>query len=346
MYILNKKRKGGKLIKQKINEKKMKKYFSLLLAGLALTVLAACGKQEKAVEGGDQYPSKPVNVIVAYKAGGGTDVGARILISEAQKSFEQPFVIVNKPGADGEIGYTELLKSAPDGYTIGFINLPTFVSIPLQRKTNFQKDDAQAIMNHVYDPGVLVVKGDSKWNTLEEFVEDAKANPGTLTVSNNGTGASNHIGAAHFAHEAGIEVTHVPFGGSTDMIAALRGDHVNATVAKISEVGSLVNSGELRLLASFTDERLENFAEVPTLKEKGYDVLFGSARALVAPKGTPEEIITKLHDVFKAALESPENIEKSNNANLPLKYMSPEDLTNYINEQEQYIKEIVPKLGL
>lgn len=324
----------------------MKKRVKILGTALfTLSMLVGCGgkTEEKSAA---NYPTKPVNVIVAYKAGGGTDVGARILISEAQKNFEQPFVIVNKPGADGEIGYTELLKSKPDGYTIGFINLPTFVSIPLQRKTNFKKEDAKAIMNHVYDPGVLVVRADSKWNTLEEFIEDAKKNPDTLTISNNGTGTSNHIGAAHFAYEAGIKVTHVPFGGSTDMIAALRGKHVDATVAKISEVGNLVKNNELRLLASFTKERLENFSSVPSLTEKGYKVLFGSARALVTPKGTPDEIIKKLHDTLKTALESEENIEKSKNSNLPLKYMSPEELTNYIVEQEKYIKEIVSKLGI
>ncbi|SDB19753.1 Tripartite-type tricarboxylate transporter, receptor component TctC [Fusobacterium necrophorum] len=330
-------------------KKSMKKRLFKVFAGVMMGVvlLSACGtQQEKSGGEGETYPSKPVNVIVAYKAGGGTDVGARILVSEAQKSFPQPFVIVNKPGADGEIGYTELLKSEPDGYTIGFINLPTFVSIPLQRKTNFQKEDAQAIMNHVYDPGVLVVRADSKWASLEDFVEYAKQNPDTLTISNNGTGASNHIGAAHFAYEAGIKVTHVPFGGSTDMIAALRGSHVDATVAKISEVASLVKNKEFRILGSFTEERLEGFEEIPTLKEKGYHVLFGSARALVAPKGTPEEVIQYLHDTFKAALESPENIEKSKNANLPLKYMSGEELTDYINEQDQYMKEMVPKLGI
>ena len=130
------------------------------------------------------------------------------------------------------------------------------------------------------------------------------------------------------------------------MISALRGDHVNATVAKISEVASLVKSGELRILASFTDQRLEGFEDVPTLTESGYPVIFGSARAIVAPKGTPKEIIQKLHDVFKAALESPDNIEKSKNASLPLKYMSPEELAQYIKDQEKYIIETVPTLGI
>ncbi|MFK4785955.1 tripartite tricarboxylate transporter substrate binding protein [Fusobacterium sp. MFO224] len=320
----------------------MKKFLKVLGVSCVLALLGACGKEK----GEEKYPAKPVEVIVAYKAGGGTDVGARILMSEAQKNFPQPFVIVNKPGADGEVGYTELLTAKPDGYTIGFINLPTFVSLPLQRHTKFSKEDAAPIMNHVYDPGVLVVRANSPWNTLEEFVEEAKSKPEELTISNNGTGASNHIGAAHFAYESGIKVTHVPFGGSTDMIAALRGGHVDATVAKVSEVTSLIKNGELRLLASFTDERLENFKEIPTLKEKGYNVTFGSARAIVAPKGTPQDRLDYLNSVLKTALESESNIEKSNNSNLPLMYMSPEELAQYIDTQENYIKEIVPKLGL
>ncbi|MGO2117777.1 MAG: tripartite tricarboxylate transporter substrate binding protein [Fusobacterium sp.] len=320
----------------------MKKFLKVLGVSCVLALLGACGKEK----GEEKYPAKPVEVIVAYKAGGGTDVGARILMSEAQKNFPQPFVIVNKPGADGEVGYTELLTAKPDGYTIGFINLPTFVSLPLQRHTKFNKEDAAPIMNHVYDPGVLVVRANSPWNTLEEFVEEAKSKPEELTISNNGTGASNHIGAAHFAYESGIKVTHVPFGGSTDMIAALRGGHVDATVAKVSEVTSLIKNGELRLLASFTDERLENFKEIPTLKEKGYNVIFGSARAIVAPKGTPQDRLDYLNSVLKTALESESNIEKSNNSNLPLMYMSPEELAQYIDTQENYIKEIVPKLGL
>ena len=324
----------------------MKKNFLAVLTLLLSLLLVACGGEKKEEANPATYPDKPVNVIIAYKAGGGTDVGARILMAEAQKNFPQTFVIVNKPGADGEIGYTELAKAAPDGYTIGFINLPTFVSLPHERQTKYKIDDVEPIMNHVYDPGVLVVKADSQFKTLADFVDYAKAHPEELTISNNGTGASNHIGAAHFAKEAGIQVTHVPFGGSTDMISALRGGHVDATVAKISEVASLVKSGELRLLASFTDQRLEGFEDVPTLTESGYPVIFGSARAIVAPKGTPKEIIQKLHDVFKAALESPDNIEKSKNANLPLKYMSPEELAQYIKDQEKYIIETVPTLGI
>lgn len=324
----------------------MKKIILLLLSLTMVFTLAACGEKAGGEVDTTNYPTKAVEIIVAYKAGGGTDVGARILASEAEKSFGKPLVIINREGSDGELGYTELAKAKPDGYTIGFINLPTFVSLTLERDTQYKIDDVEPILNHVYDAGVIVVQASSDINTIEEFVEYAKANPGDLNISNNGTGASNHIGAAHFEHEADIDVTHVPFGGSTDMLAALRGGHVDATVAKISEVAGLVNAGELKLLASFTDDRLANFQEVPTLKEKGYDILFGSARALVAPKGTPQEIIDFLHDKFKEAIESPEHMEKADNADLPILYMSPSELGDYIQNEEVYLKGISDILDL
>ena len=149
----------------------MKKNFLAVLTLLLSLLLVACGGEKKEEANPAAYPDKPVNVIIAYKAGGGTDVGARILMAEAQKNFPQTFVIVNKPGADGEIGYTELATATPDGYTIGFINLPTFVSLPHERQTKYKIDDVEPIMNHVYDPGVLVVKADSQFKTLADFVD-------------------------------------------------------------------------------------------------------------------------------------------------------------------------------
>lgn len=324
----------------------MKKAVLLALSLALVLSVVGCTSKDDGVIDTSNYPNKPVEIIVAYKAGGGTDIGARILASEAEKIFGQPLVVLNVEGSDGELGYTQLAQAKPDGYTIGFINLPTFVSLTLERNTKYTIDDVVPILNHVYDAGVLVVQSSSDIKTLEDFVEYAKAHPGDLTIANNGTGASNHIGAAHFEYEAGIDVTHVPFGGSTDMIAALRGGHVDACVAKISEVASLVNSGELRILAAYTEERLENFPDVPTMKEKGYDILFGSARALVAPKGTPQEIIDYIHDKFKQALESEEHLEKAKNADLPIKYMSPEELGEYIKNEEVYLQEIRTFLDL
>ncbi len=339
----------------------MKKIIAMiLLVTLAISAAGCAPKQEtasapaesssstsEAAEAvGSDFPNKPIEVVVAYKAGGGTDRGARVLAAEAEKHLEQPLVIINKPGADGELGFTELSKAKPDGYTIGFINLPTFVSLTLNRETGYDVNGVEPILNYVYDPGVLVVRGDSEWSTVEEFIDFAKNNPEKVTISNNGTGASNHIGAAHLEYEAGIKVTHVPFGGSSDMLAALRGSHVDATVAKLSEVAQLHESGELRIIASFTEDRLGNFEEVPTLEEKGYKIYFGSARAIVAPAGTPKEIVQKLHDMLKTVIDTPEHMEAAANVDLSIEYMSPEELRDYITKTEEYLKDVSTKLDL
>ncbi|ABR49224.1 Uncharacterized protein UPF0065 [Alkaliphilus metalliredigens QYMF] len=321
----------------------MKKSLMIILSVLLILTVAGCAQDSGAPAG--EYPTKPVDVIVAYAAGGGTDVGARLLTSVAEKDFAQPLVIQNIEGAGGEIGYTELAKADPDGYTIGFINLPTYVSLPMDRETQYAVDDLIPIGNHVYDPGVLVVQASSQWETLEDFIEDAKADPGSISVSNNGAGASNHIGAAHFEYEAGIELIHAPFDGTSNMLAALRGSHVDASVAKISEVADLVNGGELRILASFTEQRLDEFSEVPTLTEKGFEILFGSARALMAPKDTPDEIMETLQELFKNAIQSEEHLNKANEANLPIMYMGPEELQRYIENEAVYLQEVKPMIG-
>ncbi|SMP44040.1 tripartite tricarboxylate transporter substrate binding protein [Anoxynatronum buryatiense] len=336
----------------------MRKAFIWVLMIFMVISLAACGSNQEPAAGSagetgesegsalDGYPSKPVEVIVAYAAGGGTDVGARLLLSEAEKILGQPMVVLNIEGAGGEIGFTELAKADPDGYTIGFINLPTFVSLPMDRETQYAVEDVRPIVNHVFDPGVLVVRGDSPWETFEQFVDYVKENPGTVAISNNGAGASNHIGAAHLEYEAGIEVIHAPFDGTTNMLAALRGSHVDATVAKISEVADLVNAGELRLLASYTARRIEEFPEVPTLGEFGYEILFGSARALVAPAGVPDEIIDHLADVFHQAIVSDEHMAKAREANLPIMYMGPDELRYYMVNEAIYLEEIKPLIGM
>lgn len=292
------------------------------------------------------YPTKNVKVIVAYKEGGGTDLGARLLVKEAEKYFPKHFEIINILGKDGNIGYQELLSAKGDGYTIGFINFPSFLSLSLRQKTKFKKEDMEIILNHVFDPAVLVVNSNSKWKNFKDFLEEVKSKPDILTISNNGVGLSNHLGAAYFAYVAGIKVTHVPFNGSADMITALKKGYVDATVAKISEVSNLVKNGEFRILTSFTEKRLENFKDIPTAKEYGFDVVFGSSRALVAPKGTPKDILNILHQTFKTALYSKENIEKSKELNLPIKYVSPEDMKKYILKEEEYIKNIIPKLEI
>ncbi len=329
----------------------MKKLISLMLVGaLSLTMLSSCSQSGSSAQGGgsgatvseDWKPTKDISVIVAYKAGSGTDTGARILCATADKYVDETLVIVNKEGADGKIGYTELANAKPDGHTIGFINLPTYVSLASEEGSTFKKDSVVPIINHLFEPSVIAVRKDAPWNTIEELVEYCKANPGVVKASTNGVQASNHIGIQLFAKEAGIEITSIPYGGTADQLLALRQGEVDISSPKAGDVASLTS--ELKILGTYTSERLEEYPDVPTLGEQGYDIVYGSARALVAPAGTPQPIIDYYVDAFTKAMEDPENIEKSKNTGLSLSYMSPEELGAFIDDQEEFVLNVLPTL--
>lgn len=307
---------------------------------IALSMIVAGCSDDSSADDMENFPEKPIDVVVAYKAGGGTDVGARILTNAAEKVSDDSFVVQNREGAGGETGYNFLAKSDPDGYTIGFINLPTFVSLPEERPTEYDIDDVEPIMLHVYDPAVLVVKPGGGIDTLDDFLDYAKEKPNEITVANNGTGASDHIIAAHFEAKAGIELNHIPFDGTNELVTALRGGHVMAGVAKLSEASSHIDSGEIIAVAAMTEERLDELPDVPTLMENDIDVIGASGRGVVAPKGTDPEIIEYIHGVLKEAMETDEHIEQAGNIELPLRYMGPEEFGDFIEEQDKENKEL------
>lgn len=295
---------------------------------------------------GKRYPERPLELIVSFKEGGGTDIGARLLAGYLSEELGQPVKIRNIDGNDGEVGFERLATANPDGYTIGFINLPTFLSLPIQRQTGYQINEVRPVANYVMDPAVLVVRNDSDWDTFQEWVAASVREPHKMTVSNNGVAASNHIAASYLAHKAFIELTHVPFGGTADMLKALEEGIVDASVAKVSEVAQGVRQEELRVLASFTEERLAFMPETPTLREMGYDIVFGSARALAVPAGTPEEIVTRISEAFRLAYNNPEHLAAAGALHLPLLYMNEDETREYMENQERYLKTIMPQIGL
>ena len=180
-------------------------------------------------------PSGEVSVIVAYKAGSGTDVGARLLASEAEKFVGRPLVVNNVPGADGKIGWTQLSRAKPDGRTIGFINLPTFTTLAVLPHSPLSTSKIVPICNHLKETGVVVVRADSKWKTLKDLVAEAKKNP-NLRASTNGVKASNHIAAQLLARSAGFNYKAIPYGGTADQLLALRQGEVQFSCAKIGDV--------------------------------------------------------------------------------------------------------------
>ena len=313
----------------------MKKWLVLLFALILVPSLAFAWS-----------PNKEVSLIVAYKAGSGTDTGARLLTKYARKYVGQTLVITNLPGGDGKIGWTELSRAKPDGYTLGFINLPSFTTLTTQSNTSFTVDSIIPIANHLTETCVVVVKADSPWKTLNDLVKACKEKS-TYRCSTNGNKASNHTAAQLLATSANFSYKAIPYGGTADQLLALRQGEVHFSCAKVADVATLTHGDkpELRVLGVFSKKRLAEFPDVPTLGELGlYREWYGSARALVAPKGTPKEILDFYGEAFKKTMTDPECIEAHKNADMNLDYMDSKALGDLIQSQLVFCRDVIAKL--
>ena len=291
----------------------MKKKIALLLIVSMMFMLCACGGGNKDANQGGQgeawQPDGPVTMIVSYKAGNGTDLTARILAQHAEKYIGQTVVIENVDGGSGSIGWSKLAEAEADGMTIGFINLPNFNSSIVKGLGTYTVDDFVAICNHVTETSIVVVRADdSRFETIEDLVAYGKANDGKLIASTNGAQASNHIGAQAFANSAGFTYIDLPQGNTADELLSLRGGESDFCVVKVADISGM--QSEVRVLASFSAERLAEYPDVPTLGELGYyDQWLGTSRLVAAPAGVSDEVIAFYEDAFRQAMEDAEYLE-------------------------------------
>ena len=294
-----------------------------------------------------QYPERPIQMIVAYSAGGGTDVAARTLAPYLEKYLgnNASITVLNRPGAGGEVGFTALANAEPDGYTIGFINTPNIATIPIERETRYSLDSFQPIGNIVDDPGVFAVLPDSEYQNLDDLVAAAKERPGELTFSSTGIGSDDHLAMLKFERQSGADFRHVPFEGSAPARAALLGGHIDIGVINAGEAMPYVEEGQLRLLGQMGEERWEGAADVPTFKEQGYDLVSGSQRGIAAPAGMPQEYVDALAAAIEKATQDPEFQQKAMEQAMPLRYLAPaeyQELLNATGQQAQQIWEENP----
>lgn len=294
----------------------MKKKIALLLVMSMVFMLCACGGGAQNAEQSGQenaegtwQPDSPVTMIVSYKAGNGTDLTARILAQYAEKYIGQTIVIENVDGGSGSIGWSKLAEAEADGMTIGFINLPNFNSSIVKGLGTYTTDDFTAICNHVTETSIVVVRADDdRFQTIEDLVAYGQANDGKLIASTNGAQASNHIGAQAFANSAGFTYIDLPQGNTADELLSLRGGESDFCVVKVADISGM--QSEVRVLASFSEERLAEYPDVPTLGELGYyDQWLGSSRCIAAPAGVSDEVVAFYENAFKQAMEDPEYLE-------------------------------------
>lgn len=322
--------------------KRMKRCVSFLLAGTLALALTACGDQAKKPTAnpsssgdGDWTPQENVTMIVSYKAGSGTDNTARVLAAYAEKYIGKPVIIENLEGGSGSIGWTALSQAPADGYTLGFLNLPNVNATITEGLAAYQVDSFAPICNHVTETSVVLVKADSKFDSLQDLVKYGQENPGKLKASTNGNRASNHIGAQVLASSADFTYTDIPYGGTADQLLALRQGEVDFSVAKAADFASFTS--EVKVLAVYSEERLPEYPDVPTMGELGYyDQWLGSSRCIVAPAGTPENVLKFYEEAFQKLMEDPDYLKAAEAAGMATDYRNSKDTAAMIQQQQDF----------
>ena len=234
--------------------------------------------------------------MVAYPAGGSTDVGARIVASIAEKSLGQPIIVVNKGGAGGQVGWTEMVRQRPDGYYIGYINLPATNTVILDpdRKAIFSEKDFTPIINQVLDPGVIWVRADSQYKTVHDLIAGAKKAPNTIRTATTGILSDDHL-AILMTEEAAPGATFrlVHLEGGAAQLKEIMAGNIDAAFDNVGSIMTRVKTGEVRALAVMDDVRSKFLPDVPTMKELGYPtVMSNSTRGIAGPKGMPAPIVS------------------------------------------------------
>jgi tripartite-type tricarboxylate transporter receptor subunit TctC len=282
------------------------------------------------------FPTKPVQMMVAYPAGGSTDIAARIVASIAEKDLGQSIVVVNKGGAGGQVGWTEMSRAKPDGYYIGFINLPALNTVILDpdRKASFKEDAFVPVINQVLDPGIIWVKGDSPYKNLKDLIEAAKKNPQKISAATTGILSDDHLAILMMEEAApGAMFRIVHFEGGAPVMTAVMGGHIDCAFDNVGSVFRRIKTGELRALAVMDDRRSPFIPDVPTMKELGYpSVISSSTRGIAVPKGTPQPVIKRLEQSLKKAMDDPEHLKKMEEAGLQLRVMVGEEYAKYYRE--------------
>ena len=291
------------------------------------------------------FPQKPIKLIIAFPAGGPTDITMRQLADNAGKILGQSVIVENKPGAGGTLPAQALQSTPADGYTVGQIPLGVF-RLGYTTKINWDpiKDISYVINVTGYAFGI-VVPADSPFKTWKDFVDYAKANPGKLTYGSTGTLTSPHLTTEIIAQQAGIQLQHVPYKGSADLMLALQGGQLMSG-ADSTGFAPQVEAGKLRVLNTWGDKRLAKFPDAPTLKELGYDIVQNSPFGIGAPKGTPPEVVKKLHDAFKQAMEEPSYVAALGKYDMLPNYLSSAQYTKFAQDTVAREKVIIEKLGL
>jgi tripartite-type tricarboxylate transporter receptor subunit TctC len=293
----------------------------------------------------ERFPSKPITLICPWPPGGSSDAVVRAFGESASRVLGVPVITENKAGVGGTLGATAMVTTKPDGYTVTQLPLGIY-RLPHMQKMAF---DPVADLTHIvcltgYTFGIAATM-DAPFKTLKEMVEWARANPGKLTYGHTGTGTTPHLAFEEFALKAGFKTQDVPFKGSAEIMQAILGGHV-PLMSGTTEFAPHVKAGKLRLLATLGRERNKAFADVPTVKESGWDTISESPFGIGGPKGMDPAVVKVLHDAFRKTLEDPKVLETLDKFYQPVIYMGSDEYSRYGAQTFEAERATIERMGL
>ena len=320
-----------------------RKSIACLVLGLGL-VLGLFLTQPLAADKPKDYPTKPVTIQVGFGAGGSSDVGVRILAEALKKVIGQPVLVENKPGAGGQVMWTDFKNNAkPDGYTLALVNIPQLQTVVFDpaRKPLFTMKDFQPVANHVQDPGAILVRKESPYKTLEDLLNDAKARPGQVKASTTGIGSDDHLAVLDVQRRANVRFNIIHTQDTPTALTRALGGHIDVDFDNVGGFLPSVKSDLARILAVMMEQRYPDLPDVPTFKERGYDLVSSSTRGYVFPAGTPMEIVRYMEQSIRKAMDDPEHVKRMADAGLSLKFMGIEEFGKFLDGQNERAKQLI-----
>lgn len=309
-------------------------------------ILAGCAQQsDTGGAAAEDYPNKSIQYIIPFDPGGESDITARLQQGPLKDAFGESVAVSNRPGGGGAVGWSQLATEAkPDGYTLMGANLPHIVLQPLARDdAGYETEEIKWAYIFESTPNAFVVAKDSPYDTIEEFVAAAKKEK--LTVGGSSSFSANHMGTLALNKEAGIDLTYVPFSGTSAATPALLGGQVDALMSYNTEALDLLDHGG-KVLAVASDERLAELPDAPTFKEAGYDVTIGAWRGVAVPPDTPDEIVEKVADAFAKVNKDPEVRSKMEKLGFHIEDMGPEESAEFTADQQAEAKDLLERFDL
>jgi tripartite-type tricarboxylate transporter receptor subunit TctC len=289
------------------------------------------------------YPERPVKLIVPWAAGGDTDNIFRPFGQAFQKHLGQPVVIANVGGASGTVGAREAKGSPPDGYTLyavhDYIHSTYYTGVADVSYTDFEP-----VCSITATPSVVTASPKTKWGSMKELIEDAKARPGQITVGAT-LASTSHYFPALVERESGVKFKYVSYDGLAQRMNAILGGHIDLTDGNLTQKGK-VDAGQLRFLAIASEKRNPEIPNVPTLKELGIDIVYDVTRGILAPKGTPKDVLAKLEDACAKAVKEPEFVASMKAQGTEVKYRGAQEYAEFLKKNDDFNKQLTVELGL